>query len=502
MTTLGAFVENPYVQGAMSPVRTEITAVDLAVTGHIPEHLDGRFLRNGPNPVVEVDPATYHWFSGDAMVHGTALCDGRALWYRNRWVRTPAVSRALGEARLRGIDPRAGMLAVAPNTNVLTYAGKTLSLVEAGSANYELTEDLDTVGTCDFDGTLYGGYTAHPLRDPSTGELHAISYSFACANTVQYSVIGTDGRARRTVDIEVAGAPMMHAFSLTEKYVVIYDLPVTFDPVTMTPRAAPRWLQRPARMVLESLVGRVKVPHPIQVQLNRSTTTVDTMPFAWNRSYPSRVGVMPREGSNADVRWFDVEPCYVFHPLNAYSEQRGNDEVLVLDVVRNEKMFDRGRRGPNEGFPTLERWTINLTTGAVSTELRDDRTQEFPRINEVFTGSAHRFGYTIGVEGGQLWDDVPGPLKTALYKHDYRTGGSETAPLDPELVIGEMCFVPNPDARDEDDGMLMGYATHRGRAEGQLLIIDAGTLQTMATVHLPNGVPLGFHGNWAPASSA
>ena len=43
-------------------------------------------------------------------------------------------------------------------------------------------------------------------------------------------------------------------------------------------------------------------------------------PYRWNPRYPARVGVMPREGGDADVRWFDVEPCYVFHPMNAYAD--------------------------------------------------------------------------------------------------------------------------------------------------------------------------------------
>ena len=97
------------------------------------------------------------------------------------------------------------------------------------SRTIELTDELDTVGVCDFEATLTGGYTAHPKRDPDTGELHAVSYSMHRGNTVQYSVIGVDGRARRTVDIEVGGSPMMHDFSLTEHHVVFYDLPVTFD---------------------------------------------------------------------------------------------------------------------------------------------------------------------------------------------------------------------------------------------------------------------------------
>ena len=491
---------NPYLSGFLAPVRTEVTATDLHMTGHIPEHLNGRYLRNGPNPAAEVDPATYHWFTGDGMVHGVALQDGKACWYRNRWVRSPAVSHTLGEPATQRIDPRAGMLGLGANTSVLSHAGKTLALVEGGVANYELTDELDTVGTCDFDGTLAGGYTAHPHRDPNTGELHAVSYSFARGHTVQYSVIDTDGRARRTVDIEVTGSPMMHDFSLTEKYVVFYDLPVTFDSAQVVPASiskAPRWLQLPARLVVQSLLGRVRIPSPILARANQDRRrSSGGLPYSWDDDYPARIGVMPREGTNKDVRWFDIEPCYVYHPLNAYSEIRGTEEVLILDVVRYSRMFDRDRRGPGESLPSLDRWTINLTTGAVSTECRDDRSQEFPRINENLTGLRHRFGYTVGIEGGFLGAGEP-DLVSAVYKHDYATGSTTCAALDPDLMLGEVCFVPNPSNGSEDDGILMGYGSHRTRDEGQLLMLDAQTLETVATVHLPQRVPMGFHGNWA-----
>jgi carotenoid cleavage dioxygenase len=502
-STQTAGVGNPYLEGFLAPVGAEVTATDLVVTGHIPEHLDGRYLRNGPNPAAEVDPATYHWFTGDGMVHGVALRDGMARWYRNRWVRSPAVCDALGESAPGRIDPRAGMLALGANTNVLSHAGKTLALVEGGVANYELTDELDTVGTCDFDGTLTGGYTAHPHRDPRTGELHAVSYSFARGRTVQYSVIGTDGRARRTVDIAVTGSPMMHDFSLTDKYVVIYDLPVTFDPVQVMPASVPRWLQLPTRLVIQSVLGRVKIPSPVLATINRDKRQSAGLPYAWNPDYPARIGVMPREGGNTDIRWFDIEPCYVYHPLNAYSEIRSDSqgaEMLVLDVVRYSRMFDRDRRGPGEGKPTLDRWTINLATGAVATECRDNRPQEFPRINEALLGGRHRFGYTVGLEGGFV--DSAGsetdPMSSACYKHDYATDSTVVAELDSDLLLGEMSFIPNPGASAEDDGVLMGYGYHRGRDEGRLLLLDAQTLEPMATVHLPQRVPMGFHGNWAP----
>jgi len=497
---------NPYLEGFLAPVGAEVTTTDLEVTGHIPEHLDGRYLRNGPNPAEEVDPATYHWFTGDGMVHGVALRDGKARWYRNRWVRSPAVCATLGEPVPGRINPRAGMLALGANTNVLAHAGRTLALVEGGVANYQLTDELDTIGTCDFDGTLAGGYTAHPHRDPRTGELHAVSYSFVRGRTVQYSVIDTAGHARRTVDIEVSGSPMMHDFSLTDKYVVIYDLPVTFDTVQAFSASVPRWLQLPARLVMQSLIGRVRIPSPIAAMFNRNPKHSDRLPYAWNPGYPARIGVMPRDAGDiageGRVRWFDIEPCYVYHPLNGYSEMRDGAEVLVLDVVRYSRMFDRDRRGPGDTLPTLDRWTINLTTGAVTTECRDDRSQEFPRINETLLGGRHRFGYAVGIEGGFLAAGGS-QAATPLYKHDYATGSGTVAALDPDLLIGEMCFVPRPtaDSQDtaEDDGILMGYGYHRGRNEGQLLLLDAQTLESMATVHLPQRVPMGFHGNWAPA---
>jgi carotenoid cleavage dioxygenase len=136
----------------------------------------------------------------------------------------------------------------------------------------------------------------------------------------------------------------------------------------------------------------------------------------------------------------------------------------------------------------------------VSTECRDDRSQEFPRINETLLGGRHRFGYTVGIDGGFV---AVAEMSTSVYKHDYATGSTMVAALDPDLLMGEVCFVPNPKGSGvsaEDDGILMGYGYHRGRDEGQLLLLDAQTLESMATVHLPQRVPMGFHGNWAASA--
>jgi carotenoid cleavage oxygenase len=473
---------NPYLEGNFGPVREELTATDLEVTGTIPEWLDGRYLRNGPNPVVDPDPATYHWFVGSGMVHGLRLRDGRAEWYRNRYVRSAAVAKALGE------PPRPGPVFAgfdfSPNTSVIGLGGRTYAIVEAGGRPYELTDELDTVGPCDFDGTLPGGYTAHPLVDPDTGELHAVSYFFGWGNKVQYSVQDPDGRVRRTVDIEVGGSPMMHAFSLTDSHVVIYDLPVTFNA-----SADSSTIPRPARRLASRFVGRRPLPERAVAFMGRFSAADPGFPYAWDPEYPARVGVMRRDGDGSDIRWIDVEPCYVYHPLNAYDD---GDERIVLDVARHPKMFASDQHGPNEGPPTLDRWTVDLAAGKVIEERLDDRGQEFPRIDERLTGRRHRYGYAAAVGRGGVTIDST----STLLKHDLVAGRTEVRAFGPVSHAGEFVFVPAHPEAAEDEGVLMGFVHDDGTGRTNLELLDAQTLETAATVHLPTRVPFGFHGNW------
>lgn len=449
MTTTPA---NPYLEGNFGPVHEEVTLTDLPVTGRIPEHLDGRYLRNGPNPIVAPDPSRYHWFMGDGMVHGLRLRDGRAEWYRNRWSRSVHVADTLGEPHPSGTSVSGFDLA--PNTNVIGHAGRTFAIVEAGSRPYELTDELDTVGACDFDGTLPGGYTAHPKRDPETGELHAVSYFWAWGKKLQYTVIDPQARVRRIVDIEVTGSPMVHDFSLTERHVVVYDLPVTFS------------------------MAHVEAG--------------DAFPYRWDADYPARVGVMDRDSDGSDIRWFDVDPCYVFHPLNAYDE----GSTVVLDVVRHPSMFDTERRGPSEGPPNLHRWTVDLAGGKVIETLLDDRVQEFPRVDERVVGRRHRFGYTAGnsPEAQGNFD-----LADTVIRHDLEAGTTDVRTFGAGDRVGEFVFVPSSHDAAEDDGTLMGLVYHASSDTSDLVLLDAATLETAATVQLPVRVPFGFHGNWVPA---
>ena len=207
---------NRFLQGPFAPVQEEITAFDLPVTGTLPAGLNGRYLRNGPNPLGLEDPGYRfregHWFLGPGMVHGVRLRGGKAEWYRNRWVRSQLLAEAMDEKWPAG--PVHNDMDFATNTHIIAHAGRYLATVEAGPLPYELSGELATVGPCDFSGTLPGGFAAHTKLDHATGELHAIAYFWAWYH-VEHVIIGAGGTVSRTTDIPVADGPMMHDFALT-----------------------------------------------------------------------------------------------------------------------------------------------------------------------------------------------------------------------------------------------------------------------------------------------
>jgi len=444
--------ENLYLSGNFAPVADEQTALDLRATGRIPEELEGRLLRIGPNPIAP-DPATYHWFLGNGMVHGVALRGGRAAWYRSRFVRDDEVTAAKGWPPVSGpqrADALGGGLA---NTNVISHAGKTLAIVEGGNLPVELSSDLETVQRCDFAGTLPTGFTAHPKRDPDTGELHAAVYGVG-AERIQYVVVGVDGRVRKTVDVPVPGSPMVHDCAITKNYFVLLDLPVVLDTAAAEHGSG--------------------------------------FPYTWQPEYGARVGLLPREGGAEDVIWREIEPCYVFHPLNAYEDADGR---VVIDVVRLPQLFASERYRATEGPPALDRWTIDPRGGPVKEERLDDRPQEFPRLDERLVGKPHRYGYTVEVGPGFRFE--------ALLKHDLRGGRTERHEEGPARAFMEPVFVPRSPDADEDDGWVLAYTYDADANRSDVVILEARDFSAapVATIHLPVRVPFGFHGNWIPDPS-
>ena len=421
-----------------APVDREVSAVDLPVEGRIPRALRGLYLRNGPNPR---SPSS-HWFAGDGMVHGVRVEDGRCLWYRNRWVQTRVLTEGASLVTPEGtVDHTIGVA----NTNVVGHAGRIFALVET-SFPTELDRELATRGVCNFDGRLTTGMTAHPKLCPRTGELHFFGYGFL-PPWLTYHRLDASGRLVRSEEIGVPGPTMIHDFALTDRHVVFMDLPIVFS-------------------------------------FERAMS--GSFPFEWSDTYGARLGVMPRDGGNADVRWFDIDPCYVFHPMNAHDTEAG----VRLDVVRYRELW---RGGPDSFTPArLHRWTIDLGTGRVTELPLDDRPIEFPRIDERRTAASYRFGYAVANEG-----DVSRNA-TAIIKYDLVGGTSATHQFGAGRHPGEAVFVPSEGATAEDDGVLLSFVYDAARDGSDFVVLDARAPADppLATVRLPQRVPFGFHGNW------
>ncbi len=429
-------------------MREEKTLEHLEVSGTIPAALDGRYLRIGPNPVAP-DARGYHWFVGDGMVHAIALKGGQALWYRNRWIRSTEVAAKLGEPAAPG--PRHVFDTV--NTNVVAIAGRTFALVEAGSYPVELSDTLDEQRYNPFDGTLAGSFTAHPHRDPVTGEHHAVAYEANDQEHVRHVVVSDDGKVLREVPIEVEHGPSIHDCAITNRFAIILDLPVTLS--------------------MKAVIGGHRFP------------------YRWNPSHKARVGLLPRDGVGGDIIWCDVAPCYVFHTANAYDAPDGS---AILDVVAYDTMFDGGYAGPDT-LGRLERWTIDPASRRVARRVVDASPQEFPRTDERRLGQPHRFVYTIALpeDGNEQFVGA-----TRLYKHDMETGAREVHEFGADRTPGEFVFVPAAPDAGEDEGWLIGLVIDRAAETTELAILDArdfaGT--PVASIHIPHRIPPGFHGNW------
>lgn len=438
-------IGNPYLEGNFAPVRTETTAIDLPVSGQIPEALEGRLVRIGPNPIGSVDAQTHHWFMGSGLVHGLRLKGGKAEWYRSRFVVSDSIAPTLGRPALPG--PRNGSGDNTANTNVIEMGGRTYAIVEAGGLPVELTYSLESVARSDLCGTLMHGFSAHPKFDPATGELHVLTYQPGL-EALGYLVVDRSGRARSVADIPAPHCPMVHDVAFTETRIIVLDLPVTFD------RAA---------------VG-------------------NGFPFAWNHERTPRVGLLPRDGDLAGLRWIEAPACYVFHVMNAFDEEG----AVVLDVVRHPRMFDRERRGPSEGDPPLVRWRIDPSTGRLRQSVLEERGCEFPRFNDGFGGRPYRYGYTVSAGNVQEF----GPT----FKHDVTTGRTEVHDYGPGRSALEPVFIAREGATAEDDGWVMSYVHDAERNAADVVILDARCFsdRPVATISLPVRVPFGFHGNWLP----
>lgn len=465
------FPKHPNLQGGFAPLQMECEAPDLVVEGEVPRELNGAFFRNGPNPQY-APRGDYHWFGGDGMIHGFYLHDGK-VGYRNRWVRTDKwnIEHEAGESLFGAFNPMdsdervQGMKTNGlANTNVVWHAGKLLALEEAHAPFQLDPTTLESIGPCTFDGKLVGPMTAHPKLDPETGEMLFFGYNAdgMISEHMSFHVVDRDGKLVRSETFKAPYASMVHDFMITSEHVIFPIMPLTGS------------------------LERVMKGGPV---------------YAWEPEKGVHIGIMPRNGTVADLRWFQGDPAFVFHPMNAHTD----GTKVVCDVCEFEQAplfpWADGTPGdPAKAVPRLTRWTFDLgkNTDDYQWERLHEIPCEFPRLDERRTGLDYRYGY-FACETNP--DHKVGGF-SGIGRVDHKTGKLDLYDVGAGCGTNEPIFVPKSESSAEGEGFLLANVYDDNRKATHLVILDAENVADgpVATAYLDHRVPFGFHGNWCPAA--
>jgi carotenoid cleavage dioxygenase len=454
------------VTGLFEPMRSE-DDFDLTVVGRIPDALAGAYYRNGPNP--QFDPqGPYFPFRGDGMIHAFFLepnKDGGRARYRNRWVRTPKwhAENKAGRLLFYGFGPptdpsAANVNPSSANIHIVYHAGKLMALAEH-SEPFELDpQDLERGSFMNTGGKR----TAHPKIDPETGEMVWFAY-FAgpepFSNLIDYGVTDKFGNVTRRDRFAAPYAAMVHDFMVTRNYVMFPVTPLTGD---------------------------------------AARTVKGLPPLAWEPAKGAFVGVMKRNANVDSIRWFDLEPKFFIHTMNAWEDgQKIHCEVTEFPHPPGVFPNADGSSTPfTEG--RLSRWTIDFAgkTNEAKREQIDDLNSEMPRFDERFAGLPYRHGWYTANIGCKY------PLThNAIARIDLKTGRRSVRTPDPWDAAGEPVFVPRSADAPEGDGYIISVVYRAATNSSELLILNAQDIagEPAAVLKVPRRVALATHGTFVAA---
>jgi carotenoid cleavage dioxygenase len=466
---------HPYLNGAWTPQHAEVTATDLdVIEGRIPDDIDGIYLRNTENQLHQ-PLGRYHPFDGDGMIHQIDFSGGKAS-YRNRFIRTRCfqAEQDAGGSLWGGLMDKSslskrpgfgahGSLKDSSSTDIIVHAGKAVSTFYQCGEGYVLDpETLEQEGVASW--VPLDGISAHPKVDQRTGELLFFNYS-KHAPYMHYGVVDRSGRLAHYVPIPLPGPRLPHDMMFTQNWSILCDFPLFWD---------------------EELLKR-------NVHVTRL-----------HEGLASRFALIPRYGQPEDIRWFEADPTFVLHFINAFED---GDEV-VLDGYFEEDPYPPPLENA-DGYghmmayvdehsfkPKLHRWRFNLADGTTREERLDDRILEFGMMNQRYLGLPYRYAYSTTSKPGWF-------LFNGFVKHDMVTGESWSVELPEGRYGSEAPFAPRVGAVDEDDGYLVSFVTDENRGTSECILIDCKRFAegSVCRIALPHKISSGTHAHWADRSA-
>ncbi|HZQ00722.1 MAG TPA: carotenoid oxygenase family protein [Reyranella sp.] len=459
--------------GGFRSLETEHDGPVREIEGRVPDWLRGTVYRNGSGRNQLGGQWFPHWFDGDGLIQAIRF-DESGVHYRNRYVRTPNYldETAAGRIKHRGFGKMrpGGMAANAlrqpanvSNTSVVMEGGRLLSLWEGGPPFALDPATLQTQGIADF-GHVLKAFSAHPKRDPATGELFNFGIDYGPRTTLTpYRLSG--GKASRLPAVTLPYPLMNHDFVLTRNHLVFCVGPI---------------LVRSLKMIL-------------------GLESFDSA-LHWDPRKPTLILLVPRAGGAPRI--IETDAFFQFHFANGYDK----DGAIVLDLARYPDFSVIGGTlrnywrsdWPAKGMATLTRLTIDLATGKVqSRAFAAGNANEFPTINPAYTANPYRFAYIACSP-----PDRPVGLQQQLARVDLEHGAVEIHDFGPNGYPGEPLFVARPGG-GEDDGVIVTLVYDSASERSSIVGLDARAMTgpPLFTARLRHHAPYSLHGCFVPAGA-
>lgn len=463
------FPQTPGFTGVNKPMRMEIDLFELEYEGEIPDAVSGAMYRCGPDPQLPPRMGEDVFINGDGQVSGFFFEDGH-VDFRLRYVRTEKFQLERGaRTALFGAyrnpytdDPEvAGKDRTTANTALMWNAGRLYALKEDGHPYEVHPITLETLGRNDFDGKLKSKtFTAHVKYDPDTHDViyHGYAAAGEATNAIAYGTISPDGALQSEQWFEAPYASMIHDFAVTENYILFPIMGATSDPERLK-EGGSHW--------------------------------------AWDDTKPTYVGIVPRNGSPEDIRYFEGPTRWSFHTLNAFED----GDNIHLDLTVSQRVgfpdipnLDGSPFDPEKGRSLLTRWTFDMAgndAGFTETVLWD-HPADFFEMDPRFSGKPYRHGFMAAKEKDMIFN--------MLGHIDHETGETVAYHAGQGASVQEPVFVPRSDDAPEGDGYLMSVVNHRAENRAELVILDTVdiTAGPVCRVHIPMPLRMTFHSEFVP----
>uniref|UniRef100_A0A832M3J7 Dioxygenase n=1 Tax=Oscillatoriales cyanobacterium SpSt-402 TaxID=2282168 RepID=A0A832M3J7_9CYAN len=468
-------IQAPAWTNAVKTPAQEFGPVSLKVlSGKIPSGLRGSLYRNGPAQLERNGHPVGHWFDGDGGILGVHFNEESAIGLY-RYIQTAGFQ--IEEKANQYILAGYGMLPPVPlwqrfdkdvknvaNTSVLALPNKLLALWEGGLPHALDLKTLETIGLDDLGGLNGRSFSAHPKRDPKTGEIYNFGVVIGQQTTLQLYRSSPNGNLRQENSVPLSGVPLIHDCAIAGRY-LIFCIP-------------------PVRIQILPVLARLK-------------SFSDAM--AWQPTQGTEMLVVDRDTLEVVSR-ITTDPWYQWHFGNGYELPDGS---IVFHLARypdfqtNQRLKEIAT-GQMQTFAKATLWQLRLDPQAgkvLETQELLSQSCEFPVVNPQEVGQPSRYTY-LSVH--QPTTTIQTEVYDTIARFDHQTGTLTQA------TLGDRCY-PNepiyaPDATEPQRGWVLTVLYNSVQHRSELWIFDAAHLDTepICQLELPAIVPLGFHGTWHP----